>query len=266
MSVSCKFDAERKLLRYFKRNINFFKIILVLQPGPDQYNITEKIKEANLKLNEAESQRQSQPKVRFRDHGLVDFAPDDDVDEVMEPKSHSTNAAPANNDSSDDGYTDEDIQEIEAIEIKDLTEDKKAESVEEDDDGSSAKDDFEDVPTKNSDKDENNSLPQKEHIIETVEHSKVIKISQETEPNDNRKNRKLCCCFKDTDEYKTKLPQYNGHNSNYGLSKEEISKRNERRDRESQHKKHKQMKLQQQQESSASLNEEAFSRWYELIR
>lgn len=50
--------------------------------------------------------------------------------------------------------------------------------------------------------------------------------SEEILSTDDSKSRlKLCCIWKESDEYKRKLPKYNGFNSNYGLSKEEIARR-----------------------------------------
>lgn len=117
-----------------------------MQPVSNQYNITDKIKEANQELYKGEQhQRSSHPKVRFRDHQLVDFEPDEESVELMERRasiSLSTNSSnhTINNssiskikeeESSDDGYIDEEDEAIpdggdrvivESIEIEEVCE------------------------------------------------------------------------------------------------------------------------------------------------
>lgn len=130
-----------------KRNPIYFKFISkVLQPVSNQYNITDKIKEANQELYKGEQhQRSSHPKVRFRDHQLVDFEPDEESVELMERRasiSLSTNSSNITinsnipkikeEESSDDGYIDEEDEAavtdggdrviVESIEIEEVCE------------------------------------------------------------------------------------------------------------------------------------------------
>lgn len=257
----------------------------VLQPVSNQYNISDKIKEANQQLYVSEStvQRQSQPKVRFRDHKLVDYEPED-VHEIMEK---NTNAKVINNredDSSDDGYIDDEVDATtsieETVEIEDVCEQIEQDEEKENNEKESpnnenySKEDFheesegEQVPlnvgNENpvlSSSNEACSKPEKP-TKPPIFRPKSSKVNPSGSPSDQPKLRKTCCDFKETDEYKQTLPKYNGFNSNYGLSKEEIAKREFVQLKQRQHKELKTIHQMEQQEFVASLNEEAFSKWY----
>ena len=92
--------------------------------------------------------------------------------------------------------------------------------------------------------------------------SKVNPCGLSSEDGDQPKIlRKTCCDYKGSDEYKQKLPKYNGFNSNYGLSKEEIEKREHTKLSQRQHKELRTIRQMEQKEFVSSLNEEAFSKW-----
>lgn len=96
----------------------------VLQPT-NQYNITEKVKEANQQLYKGEAvQRQTVTKVRFKDH-LVDYEPEDES-EVMEKKENENVGSVK----SEEEYSEEEeitdatvvMVETESIEIEEVCE------------------------------------------------------------------------------------------------------------------------------------------------
>lgn len=93
--------------------------------------------------------------------------------------------------------------------------------------------------------------------------SSKVGPASESMVEESRKVRKLCCFFKETDEYKQKLPNYNGLNSNYGLSKDEIAKREVIQSRKQQLQRNRQMQQFEHEEFMASVNEEAFAKWWE---
>lgn len=97
--------------------------------------------------------------------------------------------------------------------------------------------------------------------------SKSTKISPITTDVSNdvtnlcRNKVKTCCKHKESDEYKQKLPKYNGAHSNYGLSLEEIAKR-QRKEQKSIHIKQRKEEQQfEQKELLSKNNEEAFAKW-----
>lgn len=282
----CKLYCRRRQFALILPNW-FFST--VLQPVSNQYNISEKIKEANQQLFVGEStvQRQSQPKVRFRDHKLVDYEPED-VNEIME----NTNPKVISNredDSSDDGYIDDEVDATtsieEAVEIEDVCEQIEQDEERENNRKESMnnenylKEDFhgesdsEQTPLGEA-KDAGNENPVLSSSNETSSKAeKFTKLhilrpkSSKVNPcdvplGDQSKIRKTCCDYKGTDEYKQKLPKYNGFNSNYGLSKEEFVKREYVQLKLKQHKELKTIHRMEQKEFVASLNEEAFSKWY----
>lgn len=243
----------------------------VLTPNAHQYNITEKIKEANSILfsNENAVQRQSQPKVKFRDHKLVDFEPEDG-----ESMAETQSTVP--DEVSDDGYSDE-IVEVseekvidETIEIEDVCEQVQqveAENVEIDekesaDDENYDKESFHDEVEVNQgevveNSNESEGKPPKKLTSFRPKSSKVNPTDIETRSD----RRKICCGFKESVEYKQSLPKYNGFSSNYGLSKEEISRREFLRYRHIQHKQQRIEKKLEQKDFLAKTNEEAFAKW-----
>lgn len=250
--------------------LSFF-LFKVLTPSINQYNINDKIRQANELNIEENVERQSQPKVRFKD-SLVEFEPEEEGEESIEIMENFTDSKKTD-ESSDDGYIDE--------EVIDLTVEEKEESENDErmnNDKAYSKEDFdeEDEETK---LEANESTPQ-EAVTEAAEQhesdspdkasnkSSVLRPrSSKVSPNvekvsdDSRKIRKICCFYKDTDEYKQKLPNYNGFNSNYGLSKDEITKREFVQSKHKQFHQYKQMQQMEHEEFMASVNEEAFSKW-----
>lgn len=334
-------DDDDNKERKGKNPIYFKFICKVLQPVSNQYNITDKIKEANQELYKGEKfQRSTQPKVRFRDHQLVDFEPEANesvpAQQQMERRPSVTvstvNSNSQNNiskikeeESSDDGYIDEEdevVAEVEqtrivvessSVEIEEVCEQieiLEAASVDigdEDDDGESDNDDNsaneEEIYTKddfhedNNNKDENSAImtttvkkkahkkqkqqPQqalptsekKKNSSKKVFRSKVTPSADEimpTTPTDapmeisapskkSASSRKLCCQM--NNEYKQKLPKYNGFSSNYGLSKEELERRSFNQQRYNEIQQSREAKKSEQKKFVAKVNEEAFSKW-----
>lgn len=234
-----------------------------MQPVSNQYNIVDKIKEANQQLYIGESvKRSSQPKVRFRDHQLVDYEPEEDEpSEVMDKEN-----LPKADESSDDGYIDDEIPDnVEATEIDnvdeiceqlddtlELSEKLDIEEVNENltvCDENYSKDEFhaEDFLEDSFELPESNEIeltngeqiPEKTgNLVEKRKKSKFRPKSTKVQPIDDdiisaadkqatKSRPKTCCEHKESDEYKQKLPKYNGYNSNYGLSKDEIRRREE---------------------------------------
>lgn len=232
---------------------NFFT---VLTPSIHQYSITEKIKEANsILFSNTETQpRQSQPKVKFRDHKLVDYECESHVVDEM----------------SDDGYSEEIVDATEkaeeSIEIEEVCE--QIQQLEAD---NSENDEKELIDEENYDKEsfhEEVQVTSTENLEEPSSKKSTSlrsKASNKVNPADvgSRKDRrKDCCQFKETDEYKKSLPVYcNGGKSTYGLSKEEKQRREFiRYQREFK----KQQKLDKQLEERAEKiekTEEAFKLW-----
>lgn len=192
-------------------------------------------------------QRQSQPKVRFKDHKLVDFEPEENDDELMESKcSESITSITRSEEESDEGSIDDETEETastvfhETIEIEDVCEEidqdvvipKTEEEPEENEDYT--KDFHEEVDEGSNEKVEpqlepNEPTPKvqkapKEKTFR-IKPSKVTPSDDEIMSDDQKLRNKSCCSYKGTDEYKQKLPKYNGFNSHYGLSKEDIAKR-----------------------------------------
>lgn len=189
-------------------------------------------------------QRQSQPKVRFKDHKLVDYEPDNE-DELMESK-HSESFTRSDEESDATGSIDDETEETastvfnETIEIEEVCEEiyrfeaseKNEEELEENEDYTK---DFDDeVEESSKDKTEAQietneqkpkvQKPPKEKTFR-IKPSKVTPSDDEITSDDQKIRNKTCCFYKATDEYKQKLPKYNGFNSHYGLSKEDIAKR-----------------------------------------
>lgn len=261
----CKFTTEKYFmismyLRFWLPDWltdNFFSFI-VLTPNIHQYNITEKIKEANSILFSETQPRQSQPKVKFRDK-LVDYEC-----ESMENQPHAVV-----DEVSDDGYSEEivDVTEKvdEAIEIEEVCEQIQQQFVEnggndekeliEDEsyDKESFHDEFE-VNLSEKPK-ESPEKPQKKTTFRPKSSNKVNPMDVETRKN----RRKDCCSFKETDEYKKSLPLYNG--STYGLSKEEKNKREFIRYQRAADKQQRLERKMEEKEFLAKTNEEAFSKW-----
>lgn len=267
---------------WFSRYIVCFP---VLQPVSNQYNITEKIKEANQQLYKAESvQRQSLPKVRFKDHKLVDFEPEDD-NELMEKVSNSSKIGKSDDESSDDGYIDDETVDTTVIEENCVSESLEIEDVceqiEQFETSESHEVEPKDIKEENNhenvaDEPEGSELEKQCSDLYETKLSKLEKTSRKktyglksskVNPysdilvEDQTVRSKTCCYYKKTDEYKQKLPKYNGFNSNYGLSKEEIAKRELIYLKHKQHRQHKHNQRVEQKEFLARTNEEAFAKW-----
>lgn len=278
--------------------------IKVLQPVSNQYNITEKIKEANQQLYKCEQsqRRSSHPKVRFRDHQLVDYEPeeggddDDDVDvvEIMERRKSITieNGKRKEEESSDDGYIDDEvlqdastderliietieIEEVfEQIEVLDITDVKTTNDIIEneennnnnnnnhnnnDDDLNYEKDDFHEEDASNMERvgRSKKSLTTKKFFRSKINPSDDDMASTAAKMD----RRKHCCQYKETDEYKQKLPKYNGYYSHYGLSKDEIERRERKQLKNVEFKHRRFSQHTEQKEHVAKTNEEAFAKW-----
>lgn len=217
-------------------------------------------------------QRQSQPKVKFRDQKLVDYEPED-----CESMENPPNVA---DEVSDDGYSEEIVEVTdekvidESIEIEDVCEkstQQEAETVE------SGEKEF--VDDENYDKEsfheevevslvkipensiENPEKPTKKSTIFRPKSSKVNPTNDDDTRNICNDRRKVCCGFKESDEYKQSLPKYNGFSSNYGLSQEEQSRREFIRYKQFQHKQQRSEQRVEQKELLAKTNEEAFAKW-----
>lgn len=259
-----------------------------MQPVSNQYNITDKIIEANHQLYSDEDpvKRQSQPKVRFRDHKLVDYEPEDENDVNMDKKVNAKVVETNEDEFSDDGYIDEEAPEEtksieEATEIEDVCEQiQDLDEIENNDKESSineiySKEDFNEEDEERSLSDDTKAdqseatvvvtkkpeKPQQKQTFRTKS-SKVVPADDKSTQMGEQKERKLCCQFKESDEYKQTLPKYNGFNSNYGLSKEEIARREHVRLRQHRYKELKTIQQLEQKEMEASLNEQAFAKWY----
>ncbi|KAG5674306.1 hypothetical protein PVAND_004284 [Polypedilum vanderplanki] len=268
-----------------------------LQPVSNQYNITEKIKEANQQLYKAESlQRSSQPKVRFRDHQLVDYEPatddeaEDDGTDIMERRSNSSNNSKRDDESSDDGYIDDETLEascderliIEAIEIEEVSEQIEILQV-----TTSSSDNITEpnvaIDEQNYDEefddeaDTNMSASTRKSSLNGIKtssstkkifYSKINPINGSDGEHIIRKTtKKDCCQYKETDEYKKMLPKYNGFYSHYGLSKDEYERRQNKQLEKYQQQHRRRSRHIEQKEFLAKENEKVFAKWlYKKMR
>ena len=284
-----------------------------MQPT-NQYNIIEKIKEANQELYSVSVLRVSSPKVKFREK-LVEFEPEFDEDGIlMEKRSNSSNSSHRKEEeSSDDCYVEDtnnnnnsyinshvimNVSNVNSEEIEEVCEQLDGElEISEKEEHSDA---TESVPEEHEDYFKNDfndeeldeiskspELLQEKSIIRkccedrdkkpdvqrcfpkrVFTRSKSTKTNPITTDISNdvtnlcRNKVKTCCKHKESDEYKQKLPKYNGaHYSNYGLSLEEIAKR-QRKEQKSIHIKHRKEEQQfEQKELLSKNNEEAFAKW-----
>lgn len=303
--------------------IFFYK---VLQPVSNQYNITDKVKEANQELYKGEKfQRSTQPKVRFRDHQLVDYEPEEGEEvsvELMEKRSsisvHNANdiiVKIKEEESSDDGYIeDEAIPDgerivVESIEIEEVCEqiemletsieDGKDEGSTNDDETYTKEMDFHDdsiesvivttsrVKIERKSSVQHKNLPiQKQNTLKALSAlprtTKVFRskinpslddamttstndiISPPTTPSMSEKrvtSGRLKTCCQNKNEYKQKLPKYNGYSSNYGLSKDELERRRFNQLRSIEMQQYREARKVEQKEYVAKVNEEAFAKW-----
>lgn len=250
----------------------------VLQPVSNQYNIAEKIKEANQKLFTSattdpitQQRRQSSQRVRFKDK-LVEY-------HAEESDKMTTDSGGGNQrieSVEEENFEEEDE---ESIEIENF--DEKIEEI---------SSELEDLKTNDSaDAYDENDFELESHPINEQRESaagifdrvrkkritnvvKVLSFGQSTQVNiGGRKTPqsesseelqrlrvvKDCCQFKE--KYKEALPRYNGFNSRYGLSKEEIERRESGRSQRKQDRNAKQMQELQQKEMVARVNEEVMS-------
>lgn len=181
--------------------------------------------------------------MRFKDHKLVDFEPEND-DEMMESK-HSDSATKSDEESEVETIDDETeetastvynetieieevCEEIDRCETKEKLEAEKDENEDYSKDFHDEVDDGSKVNTEaNPEPNEPKPKAQKSPKEKTfrLKPSKVSPSDDEITSDDQKNRNKTCCSHKGTDEYKQKLPKYNGFNSHYGLSKEDIAKR-----------------------------------------
>lgn len=248
----------------------------------NQYNISEKIKEANHKLfNSTESipqRRQSSQRVRFKDN-LVEFESEEHETATMESSSLRIESV------------EEEFEEDESIEVENVEEKIEEISSEVEELRASGsveiydENDFE-METQTTAANENNNIGSDEKLSALkVErppgrrrslppHNRVTPMSESCEEL-RRLSAKNCCKFKESNEYIEKLPRYNGFNSRYGLSKEDIERREHARLRREQARNSKHVEQMQQKELVARINEEVssgnsirsfvcFSRCYEM--
>lgn len=257
-----------------RRRVDIWRITLflfaVLTPSAHQYNIVEKIKEANQLYSEDPAERQTLPKVKFKDN-LVEFEPgEESAVEIMENISDQKSVE----ESEDDGYIDEDVAESisvideSQVELEEEIVGTSKYSIEEfenelGDDGN-LESDANEASGENDGEGADASAAEKAQKSSSLRpRSSKVSPASESAVEESRKIRKLCCFFKDTDEYKQKLPNYNGFNSNYGLSKNEIAKRETIQSKKLQVQRNRQMQQFEHQEFMASVNEEAFAKWWD---
>lgn len=277
--------------------------------------------------------RTTQPKVRFREHNLVDFEPEDDEDDgtavvMMERRrsnasnnnisntltnSHFATKKDNNNkeqdESSDDGYIDDEALEaptdelvvFESIEIEEVCEQieildvSAIDNMTENEASSPAMMTTTTTTTMtttmvvadeaNYDDDEfhKDEEPNATVSAEKMRNAEQRKLSLDRastatkkifrtkiNPVDDdtvavraalRRAKKECCHYKETDEYKQKLPKYNGFHSQYGFSKEELEKRDTQQLEHARTQYRRKSQHFEQKEFLAQTNEEAFRKW-----
>jgi hypothetical protein len=233
----------------------------------NQYNISDKIKEANHKLfNSTESipqRRQSSQRVRFKDN-LVEFESEEHDTTTMESSSLRIESV------------EEEFEEDESIEVENVEEKIEENSSEIDElRGASGsveiydENDFEMETQMTSNENGSNGVnglgddktsalkverpPGRRRSLPPV--TRVTPMSESCEEL-RRLSAKNCCKFKELNEYIEKLPRYNGFNSRYGLSKEDIERRELARLRREQVRNSKHVEQMQQKELVARINEE----------
>lgn len=243
-------------------------IFAVLQPVPNEYNINERIKEANQELYSTPHQDTdaANRKVRFREN-LEDFEPEESDEEHTEKNSSQSSASnpkPKEEiiiDEIDQENDELNIEEIDQIlsksnedmdytgddvsEICEQIEDLKAKS-----DDDTDKLDEDEIHSQRSSKsdltveelEDPESQPKVVHLccedhktkksncIQKCFPKKITKKCGKVNPSNSDeesrdKKNKTCCQHKHSDEYIQKLPRYNGQNSVYGLSQEQLQKR-----------------------------------------
>jgi hypothetical protein len=217
-------------------------------------------------------ERQSEPKVKFREPKLVEYEPEGDK-EVMELQSCPSNqSSTKDEESSNESFIDEEFIEASHVVTEDnveLESFQQSTSVDSDNnlDTDYGKDDFYD------EKDDQEDLKLPKDSRSSVK--KKVKVEAWCEPEEDPRSNtnvtiinsanlqkiKTCCEYKKRDGYKEKLPKYNGFVSKYGLSKEEIDRRNFVNSKMYQKR---QLQVELQKERSIArkqINEEAFSKW-----
>lgn len=245
----------------------------VLQPVSNQYNITEKIKEANHKLftstttDPISQRRPSAQRVRFKDK-LVEYESEDNDKMTPDIGEHQQQQQRIE---SVEKYDDEDSVDLDEKEVEEIT--SEIEELMSTESGVEPYDDndFETESHPINEGDEN-STPDlsafnnaKKKKLTTL--AKVVgfgggRKTPQSESSEEKimlqriRTIKECCQFKESNEYKEKLPNYNGFNSRYGLSKEEIERRESGRSRRKQDRSDKQLQEHQQKELVARINEE----------
>lgn len=233
-----------------------------MQPASNQYNITEKIKEANQKLftsttDPIPQRRLSSQRVRFKDK-LVEYESEEHDKMTMDSGGLRIESVEEDSESIEIENFDEKIEEI-SSEIEEL---KTIESVETYDEN-----DFELESQQNIEGNEDS--PSTSNLFKRTNRKrlttviKVVGIGGRRTPQSESSGElkrlqvvKNCCQYKESNEYKEKLPNYNGLNSRYGLSKEEIDRLESGRTRREQVRSVKQRKQLEQKELVARINEE----------
>lgn len=244
----------------------------VLQPASNQYNITEKIKEANQKLftpttDPIPQRRLSSQRVRFKDK-LVEYESEEHDKPTMddcELRIESVEEEYEYEESIEIENFDEKIEEI-SIEIEELKTSEGAEVYDENDF------ELESHPIVEGDVDSAAALsaferPKRKRLTTVVQvmgiGGRMTPQSESSVESELKRPQvvKNCCQYKESNEYKEKLPKYNGMNSRYGLSKEEIERRESGRTRREQVRNVKQHKQLQQKELVARINEEVTNKF-----
>lgn len=178
--------------------------------------------------------------------------------------------------SSDDGYIDEECietkpevrEQVEIEEVYDLENSDAKENIDVDADHDYIKEDFHDEEPQEVKLEEESTsadVPKKSKVSAWCDTTDE-KIREELEHNDKQqcqmgKRSKLCCSYKDSDEYKQTLPKYNGLISKYGLSKDERSRREHIQTKVHQKNQFRAELQREQKEIMDKVNEEAFSKW-----
>jgi hypothetical protein len=214
--------------------------------------------------------------VKFREPKLVDYEPEEDENEVMELTSHSNQGSVKDEESSEESFITEecigaqiqeqaDIEEVVELEKSPRTASIDLDYVAEIELGN---DEFHDEIDDHEDpkltKDSNNLVRKKTKVeawCEPEEHQSTTQNGPESSSESQRKQTKFCCEYKESDEYKQKLPKYNGFISKYGLSKEEITRRELFNSQMLQKKQLQQERKFENSIARKQINEEAFSKW-----
>jgi hypothetical protein len=269
--------------------------ISVFQPSANEYNIADKIKQANQELysepnvhNSANNRR-----VRFRDQ-LEDFEPEENSEEEGNSQGSNQRVLELDNVSevsSDDGYGESNNSDIERpmeeINCEDIEEILSTKSDQESEVSEICEQLEEKLDLKNDELCEEDSIeiielepelprkstnPLKPNSNEDDDESGIqLCFSKKYRPKSGKikpaaeilaeKKVKSCCEHKKSDEYLNKLPSYNGLHSIYGLNSEQLQKKFQNEQKNLHLKQLREMKKNEQKEIHEATSEEAFRSW-----